>query len=455
MKIKHLIIVSLLLAVLTIGAVSASEDIVSDDTLAVDDEGVDLAETPEDDVLADDEGSEEVLGDEYDDVQMNVPGIVDTDLTADDYVASIDDYELGGEVSLSIDNTQYFKKTVTTSDIDYESDLFYIYFKDLNLPNTFSGKHNVVLTYLKNGAATSKSEQQTVEFKYFPNVNSAGDYAVGEQAVIGIKSLPGYSGTATIYNYDPHTDTKGSALQTIAISDGSGNFVLTGLAKGDHSFTIESTINGQKFENSLSLSIYDNTPGFSSSISANVVTVGNSVVVSLNGPKLNENAYVYVDGKEIKRIPFTSGSISEVIPSSLLPVGKHYVTVQTMVYGEYEIKSFYSNTFEVTVNAPAPAQAPAKKVDTIKLTLNKVTVKKSAKKLVLKATLKINGKKVKGKKLTFKFNGKTYKAKTNKKGVAKVTIKKNVLKKLKVGKKVKYQVSYGGKTVKKTVKVKK
>ena len=90
----------------------------------------------------------------------------------------------------------------------------------------------------------------------------------------------------------------------------------------------------------------------------------------------------------------------------------------------------------------------------VKLTLKKVKVKKSAKKLILKATLKINGKAKKGLKLIFKFNGKKYTAKTNKKGVAKVTIKKKILKKLKVGKKVKYQVSYGNKTVKKSVKVK-
>jgi hypothetical protein len=88
------------------------------------------------------------------------------------------------------------------------------------------------------------------------------------------------------------------------------------------------------------------------------------------------------------------------------------------------------------------------------LKLAKVKVKKSAKKLVIKATLK--GKKpIKGKKLTFKFNGKTYTSKTNNKGIAKITINKSVLKKLKVGKKVKYQVTYLKDTVKQSVKVNK
>ena len=90
------------------------------------------------------------------------------------------------------------------------------------------------------------------------------------------------------------------------------------------------------------------------------------------------------------------------------------------------------------------------------VTLKAVKVKKSAKKLILQATLaKVNKKYLKKKTVTFKFNGKKYKAKTNSKGVAKVTIKKSVLKKLKVGKKVTYQASYLKDTVKKTVKVKK
>ena len=86
------------------------------------------------------------------------------------------------------------------------------------------------------------------------------------------------------------------------------------------------------------------------------------------------------------------------------------------------------------------------------LTLKKVKVKKSAKKLVLTAKL---SKKLKGKKITFKFNGKKYKAKTDKKGVAKVTIKKSVLKKLKVGKKITYTATHVKDTVKQSVKVKK
>ena len=59
-----------------------------------------------------------------------------------------------------------------------------------------------------------------------------------------------------------------------------------------------------------------------------------------------------------------------------------------------------------------------------KITLKTATVKKSAKKLTLQATLKKGSSPLKGKQVTFKFNGKTYKAKTNSKGKATFKITK-------------------------------
>ena len=87
------------------------------------------------------------------------------------------------------------------------------------------------------------------------------------------------------------------------------------------------------------------------------------------------------------------------------------------------------------------------------LTAGKLTVKKTAKKFTLKATLKINGKLVKGKWITFKFAGKTYKVKTNVKGVAQKVLNKKVIKKLNKGKTYTVKATYLKDTIKTTVKV--
>jgi len=66
-----------------------------------------------------------------------------------------------------------------------------------------------------------------------------------------------------------------------------------------------------------------------------------------------------------------------------------------------------------------------------------------------------NGKKaLKGKKISFKFKGKTYSAKTNSKGLAKVTIKRKVIRQLKRGKSYKVSIIYLKNTITGTVKVK-
>jgi hypothetical protein len=87
------------------------------------------------------------------------------------------------------------------------------------------------------------------------------------------------------------------------------------------------------------------------------------------------------------------------------------------------------------------------------VSLKTVKVKASAKRLVLTAVFKEGKNPIKSKVVTFKFNGKNYKAKTNSKGIAKVTVNKSVLSKLKAGKKVTYQATFLKDTIKKTVKV--
>ena len=63
-------------------------------------------------------------------------------------------------------------------------------------------------------------------------------------------------------------------------------------------------------------------------------------------------------------------------------------------------------------------------IDKILKSKKVVKVKKNAKKAVIKATLKSSkGKAIKNKRITFNVKGKTYKAKTNKKGIAEITLK--------------------------------
>ena len=138
-------------------------------------------------------------------------------------------------------------------------------------------------------------------------------------------------------------------------------------------------------------------------------------------------------------------------------VGKTTYKVKTDQNGVAKLKlsKLAPKTYKITVSYKGTKVSKRLTVKHI-LKLKSVKIRKSAKKLVLTASLKkVNGKYPKGKTIKFKFKGKTYKAKTNSKGIAKITIKKKVLKKLKVGKKITYKATYLKDTAKRTVKVKK
>ena len=77
-----------------------------------------------------------------------------------------------------------------------------------------------------------------------------------------------------------------------------------------------------------------------------------------------------------------------------------------------------------------------------KINIKSVVVRKSAKKLILLATLKKGSAALKSKQVTFRFNGNAFKAKTNSKGIAKISLTRAVLKRLVVGKKVSYSARF-------------
>ena len=95
---------------------------------------------------------------------------------------------------------------------------------------------------------------------------------------------------------------------------------------------------------------------------------------------------------------------------------------------------------------------PAADDISIKLSISEITT--SSKKVKLSVKLKVNGKIVKGKKVKFRFEGHSYKAKTNSKGIAKVTVSGDVLKNPEINERISCYASYSIKTVEKEIRVK-
>jgi hypothetical protein len=260
---------------------------------------------------------------------------------------------------------------------------------------------------------------------------SAKNITAGESEVISIAINENATGFV-VCSFD-------NVTSPVNISQGKGNVTLEGLTAG--TYTVKVVFMGDgKFasaEQTVSFIVSD----------APVVYPAKIVAKDLSAYYNKVSYSVTVYG--------TDGNVAAGVEVIFKVNGKKVGSAKTNAKGVATIKlKQVPKTYKIT--SEALGKTVTKKL-TVKqvLKLKKVKVKKSAKKLVLTATLKEGKKAIKGKKITFKFNGKKFKAKTNKKGVAKVTVKKKVLKKLKVGKKVKYQATYLKDTVKKSVKVKK
>ena len=513
MKFKKLMFVAIfLMAIFSVGAVSAADNVTQDKVL--------------EDVASEEPIASNDMKDSLseDDVYINIQDTVDMEDEYDELCSVSDGDGLNGTVTVYVDGNSTYTQDFDSSE---GRPITEIYLNELNLPKDFSwGNHIVNLTYLKNGI-TPISLQKTVDFSYdfsfsiyddvvygnnlnfkvyvpenatntitvtfngktytanpddgraqfvvpmtlFGNNTIYATYAgdskypaktinktitvlanivypnhisVGENQFISIKLPAGVTGTVYIYDVDQDSDNK-TLVATVPVSGSADIYSLKSLAKKDqYLYYVNYTIDGVEYGEYVSFEVKENTPGFSATVPSSITT-GENVNVIFNSPvDTNDFVNIYVDDTSAMYIRVSNRMASEVI--SGLGVGTHKIKV---LYNDDV--NFYSNTFTVEVkDKPAPPVSP-----TVTLSLSTAKVKKSAKKLVLKAKLLIDNKAVSGKVIKFKFNGKTYKAKTDKKGIAKAAIKHSVLKKLKVGKKVKYSASYESKSVQKTAKVKK
>ncbi len=141
------------------------------------------------------------------------------------------------------------------------------------------------------------------------------------------------------------------------------------------------------------------------------------------------------------------------------PVGAGQIVKMTINGKNYNVKTDKNGYAKFKITLKAKTYTITAKYKGVKVS-NKVVVKpvltakniskKKAKTIKFQAKLvTTKGKALKNKKITFKVKGKTYKAKTNKKGIATISIKN-----LKVGK---YTITtkYGKSTIKNTIKIKK
>ena len=308
------------------------------------------------------------------------------------------------------------------------------------------GYYNVTLTYGGDIKYVPDSFNKTILLD--PYVNFEYLSAIGEKInYVELIANLGFSDNADVTPYILVNDTFVELSNfTVKFQNGMARLYMNNFDEGYYYFHVTYHAGNASIKMKFDVLLVENSKGFSASVSPSIIKAGSTVTVKVKGPKLKNEIRVYVDGDFKKSALLSKGSLSFTL--SGLKVGTHlihvYLEMTDSTTEEYDSLNGYYFAYNTFVTV--------KKFT--KLTISKVKVRKYAKKLTIKATLMIDGKPAKGKVIKFKFNKKTYKAKTNKKGIAKITVKRAVLKKLKVGKKVKYQATYGKKTVTKTVKVK-
>ena len=312
---------------------------------------------------------------------------------------------------------------------------------NVKLPELGDGNYNYTITYSGDSKYSSFSTNGNMKV----NNTKPEDTKPTPEIVIPPLDEPSNEGSVKV---TLPSDATGKVTLSIGgkdyiylVENGVANVIIPNLGEGDYPYTITYSGDSKYSPFTTNGSLNKTVPKVDPKIAAKNTAVQYSAkgkysvtVYGTDGKVANGAEVIFkISGKQVgKAKTNTKGVASYVV---------------TKNPGKYKIQ------------ATALGKSVTKTI-TVKhiVTLKTVTLKKSAKKLTLQATLaKVNGKYLKKKTITFKINGKKVAtAKTNSKGIAKITIKNpSVVKKLKVGKKITYLATYLKDTVKKTVKIKK
>ena len=350
MKFKKIMLVTfLLLAILTIGAVSASEDTLSvgdvsfDESLAVDDAQEDLAENPVEEIIATDDENE-ILADDSANSNVTINLEPSVDYSSDyGYIAYVrDENSLNGTITLSIDGNQYYSNDFDgsrASKFIYPSDL-----KDFNFEN-FLGNHSVNVTY--NGI----SKESVVLFVFEPYFFQPYYGGIGDSSAIVFKAVSSSSGSASLYNavYNNETDNyePGTLIGTYPINGSLSIVPLPVLSeKGYNVFCVNYTIDGKNKAELFAVYASENSKQITSELSASQIRPGDSITLKITTPK-SGYVDVYVDGEYASPVlSMVNGTAQKTF--SNLAAGQHAISLYYDNYGTNN--ETYSKTYIVSVS---------------------------------------------------------------------------------------------------------
>ena len=415
----------LLLAILTIGAVSASEEI-SDDVAAIeptDDVMAESVEAEEISQSADDDVSQEldeaiidsnVIADTEDDIRNDFDVEIKDNIKDDEFIIVQPKTSRNGNLSILINDEEKARMAACAA---YQ----YMYFYGYEFRIMDTGNYLVKVNFIDADSGLNVTlAQKNVLYIAFDTIQSNLAMSADEILHLTLK-VPGVS-SGTITAYDYYHGSIGKKFGSANIINNAATFEISGLADSFGQLFLEYSTNLGDGDAYFFIRVLNNTDNVKVSVPTEI-TQGDNVAITV---KSNESGRVYVVIDGIEKIYSDVSSLNYAL--SNLAVGTHSVRVVFANTNGFfnSVSPFYANSFKVIVKekaSPAPAVKPAAKKVATKIVSSKKTFKVKTKVKKYTIVLKAGKKAVKKVRVTLKVKGKTYKATTNTKGKATFKIK--------------------------------